>query len=377
MIKQEEILLSEDYSELDRFLKKENAKKIFLVCDGSYKFLQIGKYFDRLKDIEIIKFSDFKPNPEYASLIKAVELYRQENCDMIIAVGGGSAMDLAKCVKMYATMDDSEEYFKQTIVPNDIKLIAVPTTAGTGSEATRYAVIYYEGNKLSISDYSCIPSTVFFDVSALNTLPDYQRKSTMLDALCHSIESFWSVNSTEESKELSKQAVKMILDNKDSYLANEKNGNKNMLKASNIAGKAINITQTTAGHAMCYKLTRLYGIAHGHAAAMCVSKLLPYMINNTDKCIDPRGSEYLIKLFGELAVAMSCDSTTEMCNKFDDIFSGLNLPAPNYREEDFEILTTSVNPVRLKNNPVSLSVDTIDMLYHLILGKSKGENNEG
>lgn len=377
MTKQQEIFLSEDYSELDRFLKEESAKKIFLVCDGSYKFLKIRKYFDNIKDVEIIKFSDFQPNPDYTSLIKAIEFYKQEGCDMIIAVGGGSAMDLAKCVKLYATMDTNDVYFKQPIVPNDIKLVVVPTTAGTGSEATRYAVIYYEGEKQSIADYSCIPSTVFFDVSSLDTLPDYQRKSTMLDALCHAMESFWSVNSTEESKEFSRQAIKMILDNKESYLANEKNGNKNMLKAANIAGKAINITQTTAGHAMCYKLTSLYGKAHGHAAAMCVSKLMPYMINNTDKCIDSRGSEYLNNLFKELAAVMGCDSTDGMCDKFDRIFNELNLPSINYKEEDIKILRTSVNPIRLKNNPVSLDVETIDMLYHQILGKNKGVNNEG
>ena len=82
--------------------------------------------------------------------------------------------------------------------------------------------------------------------------------------LCHSMESFWSVNSTEESKQYSREAIQLMMKYKNAYLANEAIGNTAMLKAANIAGKAINITQTTAGHAMCYKLTSLYGIAHGH-----------------------------------------------------------------------------------------------------------------
>lgn len=367
MLNQKEITVIGNYSIIDEFLASEDAKKIFLVCDGSYRFLEIGKYFDNLIGFEVVKFSDFEPNPDYTSVVKAVKLYRDESCDMIIAVGGGSAIDLAKCVKLYVTMDDSEEYINQTIVPNDIKLAAVPTTAGTGSEATRYAVIYYNGNKQSVTDYSCIPSTVIFDASALKTLPDYQRKSTMLDALCHSMESFWSVNSTDESKELSRNAIKMILSNKDSYLSNNEQGNINMLKAANVAGKAINITQTTAGHAMCYKLTSIYGIAHGHAAALCVSKLLPYMVNNTDKCVDSRGREYLDNTFEELAYAMDCNSKAEMCEKFDSILDSLELPNPQSSTEDINILKNSVNPVRLKNNPIGLSTDTIEMLYKKIL----------
>ena len=367
MVNQKEITISGDYSKLNDFLVSENAGKIFIVCDGSYKFLEIGEYFDNLNEFEIVKFSDFEPNPDYDSVVKAVKLYRSENCDMIIAIGGGSAIDLAKCVKLYAKMDESDEYINQSIVPNDIKLVAIPTTAGTGSEATRYSVIYYNGSKQSVTDESCIPSTVIFDASALKTLPEYQRKSTMLDALCHSIESFWSVNSTDKSKELSKQAIKMILENKDSYISNNEQGNVNMLKAANVAGKAINITQTTAGHAMCYKLTGLYGVAHGHAAALCVSKLLPYMVTNTEKCIDPRGKEYLDKTFDELACAMGCKTKDEMCKKFDELFNSLDLLKPESKAEDINILKNSVNPVRLKNNPISLNLDAIEMLYRQIL----------
>ena len=268
-------------------------------------------------------------------------------------------------------MDSSENYLQQKIVPNDIPLIAVPTTAGSGSEATRYAVIYFNGEKQSVAHVSCIPSVVLMDSSVLKTLPEYQKKSTMLDALCHAIESFWSVNSTEESRSYSRAAIQLILKNKDAYLANEESGNAEMLKAANIAGKAINITQTTAGHAMCYKLTSLYGIAHGHAAALCVSKLFPFMINHTEQCTDSRGKDFLEDIFGEIADAVGCENADLAVQRFDEILNDLELSVPAAEEKDFETLERSVNPTRLKNNPVGLEIDDIDMLYHQILSERK------
>lgn len=357
------IEINGSYEPLDELFS--HNEKLFLVCDGSYHFLKIGSYLDALTNV--VKFSDFKPNPDYESVKNAVALYRKEDCNGIVAVGGGSAIDLAKCVKLYANMSNDKEYIEQEIIPNDIPLIAVPTTAGTGSEATRYAVIYYQGNKQSVTHTSCIPSTVIFNPSALETLPMYQRKSTMLDALCHAIESFWSVNSTDKSKMYSKEAIQLILENMDGYLANDKTANRNMLKAANTAGKAINITQTTAGHAMCYKLTSLFGIAHGQAAAMCVRKLLPYMTTNLDKCIDTRGNNYLNHVFIEIADNMGCDSVESMCERFDLIYQSLAWPKVNYTEEDINALTHSVNPVRLKNHPIALDLNTIESLYRQIL----------
>ena len=252
-------------------------------------------------------------------------------------------------------------------MPNDAALLAVPTTAGTGSEATRFAVIYYEGKKQSVADYSIIPSVVLFDESALETLPLYQKKATVLDAFCHAIESYWSVNSNDESKEYSKKAVSGILENLDAYLANDKKANREMMTAAHFAGKAINITQTTAGHAMCYKITSLYGAAHGHAAALVDTKLFPYMVAHTNDCVDPRGEDYLKKTFAEIASMLGCCSADEACKKLQSIFDSLELVVPEAKEEDYNVLKTSVNPVRLKNNPVKLTEENIEALYRTIL----------
>ena len=369
-MKQKIIRADGSYKELDKYLQENGIKTLFLACDGSMQFLKIKDYFADIENrlgIKLVKFDNIQPNPLYEGVAEGVELFNSNKCDMIIAVGGGSVMDTAKAIKLYANMDPAINYLEQEIVPNDIKLMAIPTTAGTGSEATRYAAIYYKGVKQSVTDYSCIPKTVIVDPSVLRTLPEYQKKATMLDALCHCIESYWSVNSNDESYNYSREGIKLIIDNFDGYVANDDEANANMLHAANLGGKAINITQTTAGHAMCYKLTSLYGISHGHAAALCVSKLWPYMIDHTDKCIDSRGEAYLKDIFSKIAEAMGCSTPEGAIALFQGILKKLELKPPVPKYEDFDILKTSVNPTRLKNFPVQLDENTIDDLYHQIL----------
>lgn len=370
-MEQNVVFASTNYEELDKYFDENEIKNVFLVCGSVFSVLDISKYFNNLEcrlGIKVVKFSDFQPNPIYSSVVKGIKLFHEKKCDSIVAVGGGSAIDVAKCIKLYLNANPDENYLKQKIVPNCVKLLAIPTTAGSGSEATRFAVIYYNGGKQSISDSSCIPSMAVLDVSVLKHLPEYQRKSTMMDAFCHAIESFWSIHATEESKELSKRAIELILTYKDLYLANDEIGNKNMLYAAHISGKAINIAQTTAGHAMCYKLTSLYGIAHGHAAAVCVSKLWPYMLSHIENCIEPRGVKYLENTFTEIANTMGCETPKEAIIMVNDLLADLNLAYSVPKESsNYEILVESVNPVRLRNNPIDLSTKDLNNLYHQIL----------
>lgn len=367
------ITAENNYSGIDAWIKDNSIEKILLVGGGSVKRqVALKTYLDQLADsgIGIVFFSDFQPNPLYDSVVKGIKIFKDEHCNAIMAVGGGSALDVAKCIKLFSNMvgdGTNGDYLKQEIVPNQIPFLAMPTTAGTGSEATRYAVIYFNGAKQSVTHESSIPDTVLMDSSVLKTLPLYQKKATMMDAFCHALESFWSVNSTEKSKEYSKKAIELVLANMDGYLSNTEEGNASMLLAANVAGKAINITQTTAGHAMCYKITSLFGVAHGLAAILCDRRLFPEMIRNTQACIDPRGEEYLKETLSDISRAMGCATAEEAAAKIEDIFVKLEFEVPQATGEQFKLLKSSVNPVRLKNHPVRLTEETIDMLYHQIL----------
>ena len=368
------ITSKDNYRELENWLSAFSGGSVLAVHDDSLGFMPA--FGARLKEIakhsgvSLVYFNGFKPNPLYESVVRGVELFRRENCRAIMAVGGGSAIDVAKCIKLYCAMpgDGADgSWLKAEAVKNGIELLAMPTTAGTGSEATRYAVIYYNNVKQSITSKTFIPATVLMDPAALKTLPPYQRKATMMDAFCHAVESFWSVNSTDESKKYSSAAIRGVLENMDGYLANTDDGNAGMLLAANTAGKAINITQTTAGHAMCYKITGLFGCAHGHAAALCDRVLYAWMADNTANCRDPRGEAYLKSVLDEIARALGCDNAKSGARRFEEIFEGLRLDVPAANEEQFETLKNSVNPDRLKNHPVKLDTDTIEILYRKIL----------
>ena len=285
-------------------------------------------------------FNKIAANPTEPTVQEGVDFGRENNCDFIIAVGGGSAIDVAKCVKLYAAQE--------------IPFIAIPTTAGTGSEATRFAVVYKNGEKQSIHDLLMIPDAILFDAEPLRILPPYQRKATLLDAFSHAAESYWSAKATEVSQSFAKEALRIIVALQERYFDGKTNDAENLslLYASYLAGKAINISETTAGHAMSYKLTSLFGISHGHAAALCNAGLWQFMaasdaVKELSEVIGEKPFQKLL-IDGELIYSLK-----------------------NARDADFnstlELLTHSVNPVRLKNFPVPLPEDVIRKIYRAIL----------
>lgn len=371
MPKQSVLAGKHDPRALDPYLRPNAGASLLLVCGPSMAHLPINRYFDSLQasmGIRVVKFTDFHPNPCMQSVAAGVKLFADQRCQVIAAVGGGSAIDVAKCIKLFATADPSRNYLEQRPRPNRIPLIAVPTTAGSGSEATKFAVVYSDGEKQSIADESCIPSVVLLDGRALETLPLYQKKSTMMDAFCHALESLWSIHSTAVSKRCAKEAIRLILRHAEAYMAGDCTVYQPMMHAAFLAGKAINIAQTTAGHAMCYKLTSFYGIAHGHAAALCVAKLFPYLVTHIEDCVDARGKAFLASVFDEIAGTMGCSTAGEAVAVYQNLLDGLCLGIPTLRDpSDLSLLAASVNPVRLQNTPVALSPQAIQQLYRDIL----------
>ena len=347
----------------------EGSGKVMLVIDSSFTFLNIKDEIEEVK-VTYVRFSDFTPNPLYEDVCKGVDLFRRAQCDTILAVGGGSSIDVAKCIKLYCKMSDEKLYLEQEYRDTGVKLIAIPTTAGTGSESTRYAVIYYDGKKQSVTHDSIIPNVAILEPQVLKTLPLYQKKCTMLDALCQGIESWWSVNSTDESKKLSKQAVETIIKWWHEYIFDNSNeAPRQIMMAANWAGQAICITQTTAPHAFSYKITSLYGIPHGHAVAICLKEIWDYMLQHIDDCIDTRGSFYLKEIFTQIAKSMECGSMEEAVSCFRNLLDnlGMNSPITTNRRHDLDILASTVNPIRLRNNPVELNVNSIYSLYDRIV----------
>ena len=352
------------------------ATKVFVVSDSSFPFLNIKDDIENM-GVPHVMFSDFSPNPIYEDVCKGIDLFQITKCDTILAVGGGSAIDVAKCIKLAVLAEEGNAAIIPPLVsqrlPIDgskIPFIAIPTTAGTGSESTHNAVMYFEGAKQTVTNDGVLPDYAILEPTVLKTLPLYQKKCTMMDALCQGIESWWSVNSTEESYEYSRKAIELIMANWRKYIfENDDEAAAQIMLAANYGGRAINITATTAAHAMSYKITSLYKLPHGHAVAVCLPEVWTYMLEHPEECIDKRGSEYLKGVFDEISRSMGVDTPAEAIALFREMMKAMELgnPASVNREADLEVLVSSVNPVRLKNNPVGLSVNAIHTLYQSIV----------
>lgn len=352
------------------------SKMVLLVCDSSFPFLSIKEAIEGI-DIPFVKFSDFTPNPLYEQVCKGIDLFNASGCDSILAVGGGSAIDVAKCIKLAVLAEEGRAAIipplvlqRLPIVGTKIPLVAIPTTAGTGSESTHNAVMYFEGAKQTVTNDGILPDYAILEPSVLKTLPLYQKKCTMMDALCQGIESWWSVNSTLESYEYSRKCIELIMANWRSYIFdNNDDAAAQIMLAANYGGQAINITATTAAHAMSYKITSLYGLPHGHAVAVCLPEIWEYMLSHSERCIDTRGQDYLSDIFYNIAHAMGGETPYAARDVFICMMRDMELkkPVSNNSVEDLNVLTKSVNPIRLKNNPVKLDTDVIRNLYSVIV----------
>lgn len=354
----------------------KGATKVFVVCDSSYPFLNIKSDIESMGTPHVL-FSDFTPNPLYEQVCKGIDLFQITKCDSILAVGGGSAIDVAKCIKLAVLAKEGNASLIPPLVStrvecdgSKIPFIAIPTTAGTGSESTHNAVMYYEGAKQTVTNDGVLPDYAILEPSVLKTLPLYQKKCTMMDALCQGIESWWSVNSTEESYEYSRKTIELIMANWHKYIfENDEEAAANIMLAANYGGRAINITQTTAAHAMSYKITSIYKFPHGHAVSVCLPEIWKYMIDHMDKCLDKRGQDYLNVIFYEIAKSMGVENPTEAIALFRGMMQemGLSNPISEHLPSEILLLKTSVNPVRLKNNPVELDETSISILYKKII----------
>lgn len=356
------------WNDISGALQKEaleyGMSKILLVCGKRMGETEIGQHLKKSPFVAAV-FSDFEPNPAYGTVLQALNMFEENGCDALAALGGGSAIDIAKCVKAFYGMDSSVNFLEQEILPNKIPLIAVPSTAGTGSESTSFAVIYYKGRKYSVADSSLLPELVLMDASLLKPLPEYQKKVTLLDAFCHCVESYWSVQATNESRKYAKEGIYHILENYQAYLEGAEDAAENMLLASNFAGRAINIAKTTAAHAMSYQMTKLYGFPHGHAAALCLVPVWNYTWEEAKK----QEHQGMFKCLRELAYFMGCGTVEESIRFYMDLLQELGIMFDvSYKADDICNLAGSVNGERLKNHPVLFGEQKIRQMYAEILG---------
>lgn len=346
-------------------LKKVSCiKKPFLCCSGSFKRTKAFEYLKNNYDLTV--WDKVRPNPRFEDMVSASQLFKKNNCDFMIGAGGGSVLDSAKMIKLLIT-NDAKIALTEPMQDNDIGFFAIPTTSGTGSEATRYSIFYVnENEKYSITHSDFLPDYIMLDAEFLKTVPPYQRKCTCLDALCHAVESYWNVKSTAESKAYAKTAIEIFVNSKDSYMNNEDAGNYGMLMASYLAGKAIDITSTTSAHAMCYNITINCHTAHGHSVSANLKEIWKYMNKHNEIVNDSRGREYVLKTLDELGILLGGKNSADGAEIFESLYNEFQLDTPAADEALVNNFADSVNPARLLNNPTTLSEDDVLKIYRKV-----------
>ena len=199
---------------LQELVSDYNPENILLVT-GKKSFIKsgAGKAIEALKDkYNFIVFDDFETDPKIQDLKKALNLIDSVSIDLIIAVGGGSVLDMSKLIKAtFQQTSQIEEIIKGISKPldNNIPIIAIPTTAGSGSEATHFAVAYIGKTKYSVASSFLTPQAVILDSKLSVSSTNYQKSCNVLDAISQAIESSWAVGSTKESIEISFESLEL------------------------------------------------------------------------------------------------------------------------------------------------------------------------
>ncbi|MFA6408210.1 MAG: phosphonoacetaldehyde reductase [Candidatus Paceibacterota bacterium] len=319
-------------SRLAEIIEELAPKKAFLVT-GKVSYEASGaaqKVGEALVGVDVLHYTDFGTLPLEEDVIRAVEAYNAFAPDVVIAVGGGHVIDMAKAINF---------------LTGKKPVVAIPTTAGTGSESTHFAVVYRGGIKHSLASEEMLPEFAIVDPELAMSLSKEAALPSALDALCQAIESFWSNKATAESRGYARKALEAIWANIIPALEQrDPAAIAALCIGAHKAGKAINISETTACHAFSYGLTYSFGVPHGIAAAIFLPGV--YRYNCTDEAAAP--------VFAELNALLGCRDSEEAATALQGLLTRFGVTALSrlgVNHSDVALLAAVVNSERLGNNP--------------------------
>ncbi len=281
----------QNMQELASMLNEKNIKKVLVVTDKGISSLGLTKDMEESlanQNIEVCIYDDTVANPTSDNVEDARVMYIEQGCEALIGFGGGSAIDCAKAVGARIARPKKTLTKMKGLLKVGRKLpllIAVPTTAGTGSETTLASVIVdaQTRHKYTINDFNLIPSYAVLDATLTEGLPQSITASTGIDALTHAVEAYIGRSTTKETRGNALEATKLIFENLLDAYDNGSNllARDNMLRASYMAGLAFTKSYVGYVHAISHSLSGKYNLAHGYTNAV----ILPYVLKKYDRAI--------------------------------------------------------------------------------------------
>ena len=348
---------------LENFIQNKKFKKIFILTGKKSYILSGAKnIFKNLLKSKIIYFYyKTSPYPEIKELKKIIISLRKFSPDLIMAIGGGSVLDYAKMANAIEIKEDLEKKiinYNYPIKRRLTKLVAIPTTAGSGAEVTSNAVIYVNKTKYSIESELIKPNYFFLIPELVIKNPKKLKSSSGFDAIAQAVESMLSRKSNLQSIHFAKKSLKISLKYYLNYLKKPNIDNSSaMCLAANLSGKAISISKTTAPHAVSYPFTSLYNLSHGHAVSLTLEKFLKFNFMNIQhsSCKFNLANRYksIFKLFNVKNI-IELENFIKVIKNKAGLESDFNILKINLNNNIDKILD-GVNLNRLNNNPVTLN----------------------
>jgi len=306
--------------------------KILLITGGQAmrKAGFIDKLLKLLEGYEISLFEGVEPNPSPALAERA-----KKETDLIIGLGGGSVLDVAK------------------VVATELKkpCIAIPTTAGTGSEVTPFAALYDMEKKKKLSLMVDFPTVAIVDYRFSLTMPKDLVASSGIDVLCHAIEAHWSIYSGFLSDMHAKKAIELVVENLENSWKGNERAKEAMSLAALEAGMAFSQTKTTACHSVSYPFSIRYGISHGAACGLTLPYFLEYNYQvSRDDCSDKRGHEFVKRRIKEIVGFLGVKDVEVGKRYLIGLMESIGLPTKIEFDTEM-VLKEAFTPERVGNNP--------------------------
>lgn len=320
-----------------------------------------------LKNYQVVVYDKVEQNPTISKVEEGVQLLKAEKCDLVIGLGGGSAIDTAKAASALATNSGRVDEFlsgRRKIVNRRLPLIAVPTTAGTGTEVTQYASVINENKKrkLSLSHEYIHPDVAIVDPLLTVSMPKFVTATTGLDALSQCIEAYWSKHHTPISDVFALNGVRLVFENLVDAFNNPENVGfrENMALASLLSGMAISITKTTIVHSVSYPLTVNFNVPHGLACSLTLPSFIKYNF------------EVVKDRMYNVAGMMGAETIEDCVGKVEKLISDLQLPSRlsdvGVGKEDVELIVKEgFRPDRAGNNPRMVTGEDLRKILYSIL----------
>ena len=323
------------FREIRQVVDELNGKRIFLVTGKQFakKYGMLDKLSDYLKELALEIFAEIEENPSIETVDRGAVKCKEATPDLVIGLGGGSAMDGGKAIAMLQKNPGSiREYLDQERVcqTKGLPVITIPTTSGTGGEVTPFTVIFHPAKKAkpAIAPPENFPDVALVDPELAMTMPFEVAASTGLDALCQAVEGFWSTQANPVTRSLAFQAIKLAMENLESAcFEKNKDSVTNMALASHLTGIEMSNIGNTSIHPLSYPITIDYGVPHGFACAI----LLPEVIRFNASAIKDR--------FRDLLTLLNLPSVEAFADKVDSLMEKLKAPRRlselGVKEKDF------------------------------------------